>query len=319
MKNTITIIFCTLFSLIGNAQTRNDQYLKADEYVAKLGALNNVNVAIIADTITNIFPEKEMKARAIYSWIANNIALDPKAIKSNDNKKSEPEVVIQSRKATALGFAMLVQEMCSQANIRCLTVDGNYKFNIDDINNSPDAINYSWNVLQLGTSPNEWFYIDAARASGFLDKKQTTFTKQFSTNYFFAEKAVFNLQHYPDNIAWMLGEGPRSLKDFYSLPLIGDGAYNYKLIKPSPANGFITTKPTVSNRFSFKINPIENLSNISIVIGEGSKQLKPERINYTSTGNEISFNYKFKNEDSYPFKIIIDGQDVLTYYVESSE
>ena len=71
--------------------------------------------------------------------------------------------------------------MCSQANIRCLSVDGYVKNFPEEINDIPDEINHSWNVVQLGLSPEEWYYVDAAKGSGYLDKKRSVFTKKFTS------------------------------------------------------------------------------------------------------------------------------------------
>jgi len=319
MRYSFIFFISFLFWNKGISQVSNNKYQKTDNFIFEIGPLEKSNVATIADTITSPFTDKENKARAIYTWIANNIEMDPKAIRSGDNKNTEPENVIKLRKTTPLGFAMLFQEMCSQSDIRCLVVDGYTKYNAEQINEMPDATNFSWNVVQLGTSPNAWFYVDVAKASGYLDTKQTRFTHKFSGDYFFANKNVFNLDHFPDNQAWLLGEGSKSLKEFYSLTLINEGAYQLGVTKPNPVNGFIKTKTTTSNLFSFKANDVQSISNISIIIGEGTKQQKPERVNFTIKGNEIFFSYIFKKEDTYPVRIIADGKDVMTYMVESSE
>jgi transglutaminase/protease-like cytokinesis protein 3 len=287
--------------------------------VKKLGHLPVLNVASIADTLTQNFTDKTLKSRAIFSWIANNIALDPKATRSNDNKNIQPENVILNRKTTPLGFSTLVQEMCSLADIRCLTVDGYSKFNTDQIGEMPDDLNYSWNVIQLGTSPSNWYYVDAAKASGSLDKKFMVFTPIFSDCYFFSEKNIFNLDHFPDNNAWMLGNGSKTAKIFFDLPLIGIGAYNQKLVSFFPENGFIKSNTTKAVSFTIKFQNDANISNVSIIIGDGATQSKIERINFTNENGEIKFSYTFKKEGEYPFKILINGIILLTYKIESAE
>ncbi len=311
----VILVFCSLHS---NAQQNNGK-ISPDEYAQKLGALDSFNVATIADTLTRIFPDKHDKARVIFYWIANNISLDPKALHTNDNKKTDPVIVIQNRKATPLGFAMLVQEMCSLANIRCLVVDGYLKNSAEDINNKADEINHSWNVIQLGQSPEQWYFVDAAKASGFTDKKFTTFTKQFTSEYFFADKALFNLDHFPDNSAWQLGGGPKNIKEFYALPVISNAAYIYGLQKPQPLTGYIKIKTKNAVSFSFTCTNSKTISNISLVIGEEKKQLKPEPVNFSNNNGLISFTYQFKRDDSYPVRVVVDGQEVLQYYAEITE
>ncbi len=315
MKKTI-VFFVIIFAMLHSYAQTEPALSANDEYVKQLGALEKFNVSIIADTITRKFPDKKDKARAIFYWIANNISLDPKAMKSNDTKNNTPEMVVQLRRATPLGFSLLVQEMCSQANIRCLVVDGYIKNNAEDINNKADEINHSWDVVQLGQSPDKWYYVDAAKASGYLDKKMTTFTKQFTSEYFFADKKLFNLDHYPDNSAWFLDGEQKSLKEFYALPVIGNTAYVYGLQKPMPITGLIKAKLSNTINFSFNYNASKTISTISLVMGSGNRELKPEPMNFTDNGGSVKFSYKFKKADSFPMKVMVDGKVLLEYFVE---
>lgn len=317
MKRNLFAFILLFFSVCNSLWAQEANYAATDEFVQKLGPLDSLNVATIADTITRNFPDKQNKARAIFYWIANNIAIDTKATRSNDKSKTDPVDVIRLRKTTALGFSLLVQEMCSLANIRCLSVDGYLKYKADDINNKADEINHSWNVVQLGQSPEQWYYIDAARASGYTDAKLSSFTRQFTGGYFFADRALFNLDHYPDNEAWQLGSGgPKSIREFYALPVISSAAYKYGLQKPEPRNGYIKTKVKVTTRFSFTYNNAVPIKNIFLVMGEDKKQSKPEPVNFTDNGGIVSFTYPFKIADTYPVKIIADGQELLQYFVE---
>lgn len=294
-------------------------YAAVDEYVSGLGPMADKNVASIAQQITTAFPEKKEKARAIYYWIANNISVDPKASKGSDQRNSDPVKVIELRKATALGFSLLLQEMCSQANIRCLSVDGYTKIFPEEINDIPDEINHSWNVVQLGQSPEEWFYVDVAKAAGFLDKRQTFFTKKFTSEYFFADRVLFNLDHYPDNSAWQLGPGPKTLKDFYALPVMAATAYELGLQKPQPATGFIKAKTKAGIAFNIPYKSGTTVSTIELVMGDEKKQPKPVPMNFSASGGNISFSYQFKNEDEFPLRILANGKDLLSYKMEVSE
>ena len=317
MKNIFFSLFLLSISLASVAQ--QSKYKDVDEAVAKLGPLNNFNVAVIADTITEKFADNEQKARAIFYWIANNIQIDPKGTRQNDDKNILPEKVIALRKATPLGFSLLVQEMCSAANIRCLSVDGYVKNYAAEINQTIDEKNYSWNVVQLGQSPETWFYIDAARASGYLDKKSTVFTKQFTSEYFFADRKLFNLAYFPDNGAWQLGGGIKNLNNFYALPVFNNYSFALGLSKPTPITGYIKTtlkKPVV---FTFSVNGTIDIKNISLIIGDEKKQSKPEAMNFENNGGVITFTYQFKKEDTFPLRIIADGKDVLQYMVQVTE
>lgn len=315
----ILLTFAILSAFVFNINAQESTYRNIDSIVKQFGALETLNVATIADTITRRFTDKEMKARAVFYWIANNISYDLKAIKSNDNRKSDPEVVIGSRKATPLGYAKLFQEMCSMANIRCLTVDGYVKSSAEDINNPVDEINHTWNVVQLGQSPEQWYYVDPSKASGFADKKLSTFTREFTSEYFFADRTLFNLDHYPDNSAWQLGPGPKNLKEFYALPVFSNAAYIYGLQKPLPVAGYIKAKTKNTTTFSFPHQNDVEINSIMLVTGDEKKQEKAQPMNFTDNGKLITFTHQFKKEDTYPVRIIADGKVLIQYYAEISE
>lgn len=310
-------LLCTFLHHSNFAQSGN--YAKTDAYVEKLGALNGLNVASIADTLVLAFSDKEQQARAVYYWISHNITMDLKGAKANDNKNILPEKVVETRKATPLGYSTLFQEMCSQAGIRCLTVDGFVKFSSEEINNPADELNHSWNVVQLSTSPTEWYYVDACKGAGFTDKQFKNFNPQFTSEYFFADKALFNLDHFPDNIAWQLNGGPKTKKDFYALPLMGNAAYPLGLKYAKPITGYIKTKIKNPVSFNFKVNGDADIKSIQLLIGDEKKVPKKEDMNFTNNGGEIAFSYQFKKDDVFPVKVIADGKTILEYMIEVEE
>ncbi len=319
MKRIIFYLFACIVISQAQAQNNNQERSRIEMQIQTMGALDNFNIATIADTITFSFPDKTDKAMAIYYWIANNIALDPKSVKTNDRKKTDPVSVIQSRKTNAYGFALLFQEMCSMANIRCLLVNGYTRYNFNDINNAPDEPNHCWNVVQTGQSPDQWFYVDVAKASGSVDIKYTTFKKNYSSGYFFADRKIFNLDHLPENHSWMLGLGPKNKTEFYVLPIIESGAYLSGANTPTPNNGFVKTKTSKAVEFSFKKKSGTSINRMLLITKEGNKPEKKEPLIYEEAEGLIKFKYTFKKEETYVVRINADENDLFTYIVESSD
>ena len=212
MKNLLQRLLPAFFLLVGfnaSAQTNGRDFTKIDAYVKSLGSLENMSMGTINNVVSNKFTDKMDKARAIYYWVAHNIVYDTKLIRSNSTSKNTPAEVLQTRKAVGIGFASLFQDMCSSADIRCLTVDGFVKYNTQQIGEKDQEINHSWAVVQLGQTPEEWFYVDPAFGSGYLNADMKEFTRAYTDAYFFTEKATFNQQHFPDNSAWKLGSADR--------------------------------------------------------------------------------------------------------------
>ena len=315
--------FCTgllalfLFAFSFQVDAQND-YSIVDNYVKSLGSLDTLNMGTISYTVTKKFADPKEKVRAIFDWIAYNINYDLKAGKNNDNEKTSTELVLKTRKATAVGFAGLFQDMCSVVKIRCLTVDGYAKFTTEQIIEKPDGLNHTWAVVQLGQSPDSWYYVDPTWASGYTDDKMTKFTKAFNADYFFADKSIFNYQHFPDNSAWLIGEGTRSSSTFFSLPLVKSAAYEYKLGKFLPANGFIKTKLSKPVAFNIKLNTTIPVEIVSLEMGENKKK-KTKTVDFTFSEGNLSFSHKFDMEDTYPVTVLVNNKPVLGYLVEVSE
>lgn len=307
-----------LFTIAGSnlyAQTNGRDFTAVDAYVKSLGPLDSMSMGTINNVVSNKFTDKIDKARAIYYWIAHNITYDVKSARNNSPMKNKPADVLLSRKAVGIGFASLFQDMCSSADIRCLTVDGFVKNNINQINEKGTEINHSWAVVQLGESPETWYYVDPAWGSGYADAEMKVFTSYYTDAYFFTEKETFNLQHFPDNEAWKLGPAPKNKKDFFEMPVVKVAAAELGLKKISPNEGNIKTKVNKAVKFSFTLKSTEDIVKVELGIGE-KKKYKVAEIQYSNSASVLSFSYKFEDENSYPVTVFVNGKEFISYYVE---
>lgn len=309
---------CLLLSVNLHAQ-RSDHYKTIDEYVKSLGSLDTLNMGTISYIVTKKFSDNSDKVRAIFDWIAGNISLDCKLVRNGGNEKMTSDMVLKTRKTNSNGYAALFQDMCSVVKIRCLTVDGYVKTSIEQLNDAPDELNYTWNVVQLGQSPESWYYIDVTAGSGFTDEKMTVFTKAFNDYYFFADKNIFNLQHFPDNMAWQLGgSGSKSAKDFFSQPIVKDLAFEFGVSSFMPQTGLIKASTKKPVQFSFKTSGNTKIDIVSLQVGaEKKKRLKT--VDYSINAGTVSFSYKFDEEESYPVTVLINNKPVLGYFAEIVE
>ena len=318
MTNSLKKILSAFFIIAGfnlSAQTSNRDFKAIDEYVQSLGPLDSMSMGTINNVVSNKFTDKMDKARAIYYWITHNITYDLKLARNNNPQKNTPADVLRTRKATAIGFASLFQDMCSSADIRCLTVDGFIKNNSEEIGEKGQEINHSWAVVQLGQSPEDWYYVDPTLGSGFADTEMKVFTKYYTDVYFFTEKETFNLQHYPDNEAWKLGSAPKNKKDFFDMPVVRVAAIELGIKKLSPNDGKIKAKADKAVKFSFTLKSTGEITKVALGMGE-KKKYKVEEIEFTHSGNVLSFTYKFKDANSYPVTIFVNGKEFVQYYVE---
>ncbi len=311
----IPLILLSCISLVASAQHGTENYKAIDDYVQKLGSLDTLNMGTIAGIVTKPYRDKKERVRAIFDWIAFNISFDPKAARSGNTQKNSTTEVLQFRKAVGIGFASLFQDMCSAADVRCLIPDGFVKYSTEQIGDSKTDINHSWAVVQLGQSPEEWFYVDPAWGSGYCDAEMKVFTRSFNDAYFFADKTIFNQQHYPDNEAWKLGPAPKGKNDFYALPLVKDAAYTFKLKSFSPHDGHIKAKAGKGVFMEFRLDPGTMVSKLSILKGDHNKT-REENIPFTFEGGLLRCSIKFEDGSSLPVTVRVNGKDLLTYMVD---
>lgn len=317
-KKKYSTFFLLLFAVASFAQIPNKEFEAVDAYVKSLGSLDTLNAGTISYIVTKKFPDNKDKVRAIFDWITNNISFDCKKSRNGGNEKMVAEEVLKTRKANASGYATLFQDMCSVVKIRCLTVDGYAKYNTEHINEKPDGFNHTWDVVQLGQSTESWYYIDPTWGSGFTDEKMSIFTQSFNDAYFFADKVIFNYQHYPDNPAWLLGAGIGGLKNFLSMPIVKNAAYEFGCHSFSPISGYIKTKMKTPVQFSLKVAGGVAIDIVSLYIGEGKKR-QQKTVNYIIKNGSITFSYKFDEEDTYPVFVRINNKEVLGYVIEVIE
>ena len=167
----------------------------------------------------------------------------------------------------------------------------------------------------MGESPDTWYYVDPAWGSGYADAEMKVFTKSFTDAYFFTDKSIFNLQHYPDNEAWKLGSAPKNKKDFFELPVIRVAAIELEMKKFYPNEGHLKAKANKAVSFSYTFNSKEEITKVELGMGE-KKKYKLKEIPFSYSGGTLGFSYKFEEENAYPVTVFVNGKELMIYYVE---
>ena len=315
MRNSLPLVLVfSLATLSQNttAQTNEHDFTTVDDYAKKLGTLEGMSMGTIQNVVARNFTDKMERARVIFDWIALNITFDIKANKSATNAKITVTDILKTRKASSSGFAMLFQDLCSSADIRCLTVDGFLKTNLLEIGDKSTDINHTWAVVQLGESPETWFYVDPTMGSGYYGADRKSFVPYFNSGYFFTEKNLFNMDHYPDNDAWKLGGGPKGRGDFFDLPIICNAAYEYGMKSLSPKSGKMKVKVNKPVTFSYKLNSNADITSVTMISGV-KKKIKTTDVQFSFSGGQLSFSHTFAEESNYPVVIKVNGKDLVIY------
>lgn len=160
------------------------------------------------------------RVRAIYRWIAENIAYDDAGYNSGKYGFNDANEVLRLRKGVCDDYADLFKAMAESAGLACEKVTGwskGYGYSVGSKMDKPD---HAWNTVFV---EDEWHLIDVTWAAGFgetVNGKLKT-TKKFKDQWFDTAPAEFVFKHLPADSKWQLIPFPLSLAEFQTLPLAG--------------------------------------------------------------------------------------------------
>jgi transglutaminase/protease-like cytokinesis protein 3 len=250
------IPFLLLVFLAAPAQRTSNPYAAIDSRVKKIKA--STPDSLVAK-LTSIYHTDKEKVRAIFSWIADNIAYDvdgyhnsafiysdlrsPAA--STDHATVEQDYegkivqkVFQEKKAICDGYSRLFKALCDQAGIKCVIISGYIRWWSDSIGLATMK-GHAWNAVFV---ENQWRLIDVTWASGYSDHNVTAFTKSFNDFFFFTDPIQFFNDHFPKDKNWSLLPNTPSLDQFYHFPFFYPALYKANITSVQPLTGVIEVK-----------------------------------------------------------------------------
>lgn len=198
---------CTILLVILIATGINAQNFKdIDNYVLSLNLGRNLSKEEIALTVTkNAFTKKE-KARAIFVWLADNIAYD------TDFKIYDADNALKYRKSVCQGYSELYADMCSAVGVNVITASGKSKWFNYKINDRLG--DHAWSLVEV--DDGGYIIVDVTWGAGNVNGQ--TFTKELKDYWFDADPHLFIFSHFPDDTQHQLIEIPISMELFKRLP-----------------------------------------------------------------------------------------------------
>ncbi len=306
------ILVCLSVTFAFDSFSQYSSLKSVDSFAISIGKGDSMTIQQVSRLLTEKYTDPILKSRAIYTWIAYNIAYDCQAFHTISKRKENPEDVFRLRKAVCAGYSNLFMEMCSYAGLRCLTVDGYGRNGTETIGEEIIEPNHSWNVVLIG---NEWKVIDVTWASGYTDKKVKNFTPQFSETYFFPDQKQFLFNHYPKLAAWKPAKSKLSKSAFWEIPTVLEGFITFEINDFLPKNGIVKAKAKENLSFSFSIKSGIEISTLVIVAGEDKKEqvIKPS---FSINNGKVAFTLNFNASGSFPMTIFVDNVPTLKYQLE---
>jgi hypothetical protein len=160
------------------------------------------------------------RVRAIYRWIAENIAYDDAGYNSGKYGFNDANEVLRQRKGVCDDYSDLFKAMAESAGLACEKVSGwskGYGYVVGAKMDKPD---HAWNAVFV---EGEWHLMDVTWAAGFGEtiNGKLKSTKKFKEHWFDTAPAEFLFKHLPTDAKWQLIPFPLTLAEFQTLPLAG--------------------------------------------------------------------------------------------------
>lgn len=271
----LVVALFLVLPLNGNAQNDffNYDFSRADSVAFRVGKADLEELDVLVKRLTSPFENDLDKFRAIYRWVAENIAYDvdayheylDKEVKLRHNRKkfkqwaksfdkAQNRNLIRNQKGLCSGYAYLIDAMCQLARIDAETIEGYGRTSASVVGKGRP--NHAWNAVLLN---KKWYLCDATWSSGAYDPVRSRFVKDYTDTYFLTDPEYFLADHYPKIKTWTLVKNPPSLSEFHSGPIKLEGYHLYKMVRIEPKAGNIKAHTKKTSMFRFTANrPIQD-------------------------------------------------------------
>ena len=203
---------CAIGLLFTVAASGNDDFSEVDAHVDRL-VLRTSDVHRLAHRLTEKFADERDKVRAIFYWVATNVAYDTKRYRSPRKQRAiryrtKTELMrkrqlrldrrirrtLRLKKGVCQDYADLFTALCTAVGISSQTISGTVRKSPYQIGRSRFGTNHAWNIVRI---QGKAYLIDATWASGYTDRRVTTFTPRLNNAFFLADPEKLIYTHFP--------------------------------------------------------------------------------------------------------------------------
>jgi len=217
----------------------------------------------------------------VYKWITKNIIYD-----CNGDEKSEYAAnVFNTGMGISSGIADLFKTMANLLQIEANSVNGIVKYQINDINNLIQEIDYVWNYIIINGT---YYLIDVSMGSGACNRN--IFQKTFSDFYFGTNPEFFIYSHFPEDNKWQLLSTIIEYNQFSSMASLIDSffKYGFKTINPNTNTIIGDARVYLGLTFDESLNP-PNIRVGGITI-DGNMEIL-DLLSYTKSKGKIEISF----------------------------
>lgn len=334
MRSFLVHITCVVFFLAGiPASGQHNNYDDIDRQVKAVSAPTPDSLAKL---LTQNLETDEEKARAIYSWIAQNISYNTGIFSRTGRQPALPVLredddtavnwssaiemtarrVLKKRTAICDGYAKLFHTLCHYAGIRSEIILGYARSGYGD---NRFRTNHSWNAVMIN---GNWQLVDVTWGSGYVNSG-SAFVKQPDDKYFLTPPEQFIYDHYPEDLFWTLLKDPPAPSDYNRSPFRLKNFIKYNISSHFPAKGVVEVSPGDSVFFQVELKDLKKASAISpdpffdsSMFSRSEKSLFIHPI--SKTGNRVSYQYIAGPEEVKWIYLVFNDDIILRYRVKST-
>jgi len=302
----------------------SQNYELVDKVVSDYPSYSNLET--LSERIKKDFKTEAGKARAAYTWIANNIRYDletygkPKVLTTitytseyifqKEKKKflkRKVKLALLTKKALCEGYSAMFNELCNLLNLESKIIKGIAKVNPSQINSFKTRKNHAWNAVKVN---GKWQLLDITWSSGFVDSNTGKWIKNFNDFYYFANPKYFITTHYPQHEKWQLLDNSISLQAFYEKPIFYKHYFNSNIILEEQQNGHLIVS---DKRIVFNFNRKNTKDNLYYSL-LGDKYIRPLRVRKNDDDTYRAF-INYKNNSSDILMVYINKNPALSFKI----
>ena len=334
MKKSVAFLFIAV-TVLSYGQRSDFNYLdfkKADSIALLHKGAGLTNLPLLTHNLTHGLATDTEKFRALYTWVCTNIENDYSSYLRTSKKRKKlskdreaflqwnnsftPKVfekLVQSRKTACTGYAYLISELASLADIDCKIINGYGR--TATLFLGPESVpNHSWNVVKLN---NKWYLCDATWSSGriILEENGPEFKPDYYDGYFLADPALFIKNHYPLQIDWAMLAEPPTFNQFLEGPVVYKDSFQWSIIPTLPEKMIVDAKKNEAVLFKLEVPNTSQNNRISLLLQKGGAS---QTVNPIITQNQKEYNlqYSFEKTGLHDVHIKMDSTVIATYVVK---
>ncbi len=263
---------------------------------------NNVNsIQSLTEQLINGLSSDLDKAKAIYTWIGENISYDTQAYFSGNYQDSNAYNTFITRKSVCQGYAELFNEMATFAGLEAKVISGYAKGYGYKLNDKITGTNHAWNVVKIN---NDWKLIDTTWGSGSINS-QNKFERRFNYHYFLTDPKRFIYDHLPEDPNMQLLNPPVSKAEFSNLPKIYK---NFYILGLDFIDQIYSQNQSEDEEFHFELKAPEDVIFTSNLI-EGNTKLSRNYIWTERKDDKVLFTIRFPRSGNFKVELFAKSKD----------